>query len=451
MSDEHRADVAGFAGNSAIRTPTLDALAKDAVIFRNAYTPSPICIPARQSMMIGQLPRTCGVEHYGQDLPPFSNTFAKHLARHAYVSVAAGKLHHNGPDYLQGWTDRLGSEWTYFERQIDGKDEGAYEKYRPRPTDYKWSDRMECLKAGTSSGKYQVLDRYTVQGTLDFLDRFYADELYDRSTPDWPLLLKVSLVQPHYPYICDSQRMRYYLNRVTPYVESEAFDHPFLSQRQVRPGVDASATTLRRATAAYYGMVEQVDEHYGDVLSRLRELGEDLDDWIIIYTSDHGEMLGEHGIWEKQKFFEASARVPLMIRWPRRFAPRVVDENVNLCDLYATLCDLTGIPIPAGLDSRSMVPLMRGESESWHKRYRDETISQFGARNLMIKWGALKYQWYGTEMPEVLFDLAADPGERRNAIADPQHAAVVEGFRARRDALGFSPAGRGAYVNAGYA
>ena len=146
-----------------------------------------------------------------------------------------------------------------------------------------------------------------------------------------------------------------------PYLDQEVSDHPFLSQHQVRPGEDASERELRRATAAYYGMVETIDDYYGQVLDRLRQVGQDLDDWIIIYTSDHGEMLGQHGIWEKQKFYEARARVPLIIRWPKGFGDgRDIDENVNLCDLFATLCDLCGISTPPGLDSRSLAPLLQG-------------------------------------------------------------------------------------------
>lgn len=448
MSDEHRADVAGYAGNRVVRTPTLDWLAETGVVFRNAYTPSPICVPGRQAMMAGQFPRTCGCERYGQDLPPFSMTFARRLAQYAYVTVCCGKLHHTGPDYLQGWTDRIGSDWTYTERRVEGRDEASYARWRQKPAGFKWSDAKECLKAGPAVGKYQVADEYAVRGAKDFLHQFYADAVYDRSTPQWPLLLKVSLVQPHYPYFCAPEKLAYYLNRVEPFIEPETFPHPFLSQRQVKPGVDASEADLRRATAAYYGMVEQIDTHYADVLNHLRHVGQDLDDWIIVYTSDHGEMLGEHGVWEKQKFFEGSARVPLIIRWPRRFAPRVVDQNVNLCDLFATLCDLAGVPLPPaeetvggrGLDSRSLVPLMAGDALGWD----DETVSQFGGTNLMIKRGSLKYQFYdrddcrAPEHAEVLFDLAEDPGERRNAIADPRYADAVAAFRKRRAELGFA-------------
>ena len=138
-------------------------------------------------------------------------------------------------------------------------------------------------------------------------------------------------------------------------------------------------------------------------------------------------------LFRSQKFFEASARVPLFIRWPKRFDPRRVSQNVNHCDLFETLCDLTGIPSVDGLDSRSMSGIMTGNASGWT----DESISHFGKENLMIKRGCLKYQSYGNAMPEVLFDLAADPGETVNAIGDSKHQAAVASFRKRRAELGY--------------
>lgn len=153
-----------------------------------------------------------------------------------------------------------------------------------------------------------------------------------------------------------------------PWLE-EPCDHPVLSLSQQNQPVHASPRDIRRATAAYYGMVETVDNHYGQVLGELERVGENLDDWTLIYTSDYGEMLGEHGIWEKTRFYEGSVRVPLIVRWPRRFAGGpTVKQNVNLCDLFATICDLAGVPTPDGLDSRSLVPLLEGDSSDWMTR-----------------------------------------------------------------------------------
>jgi len=446
MSDEHRADVTGYEGNDVIRTPFLDWLARTGVNFNNAYTPSPICIPSRQAMMSGQLPRTCGCERYGDDLPPFSMTFAKRLSQYGYETVASGKLHHMGPDQMQGWTRRLAGDMHVASRYIDGQVEEAA-KARPTTSQVKWSDAKEIKRASVGRGPCVDFDEHAVDSACRFIKSYFTDPYYDRASPHQPLLLKVSLLQPHYPYFTDEEKFTYYLNRVRPFEDQELFDHPFLGTRAVRVGVDVSPREIRRATAAYYGMVETIDHHYRRIAETLEHVGQDLDDWIIIYTSDHGEMLGEHGIWEKQKFFEASARVPLIIRYPKAFGQgRVVRENVNLCDLFATLCDLTDIPAPEGLDSRSLVPLAKGDASGWD----NETISQFRGTNLMIKWGDIKYQYYGESMPEVLFDLAQDPSESSNLIDEPRYRDLLSQFRRRRAELGFGPDADPNYVNAGY-
>ena len=456
MSDEHRYDVLGYAGNDVVRTPRLDALAESGTIFTHAYTPSPICIPGRQAIMSGQLPRTCGVEKFGQDLTPGYMTYARRFGQYSYHTVAAGKLHHTGQDQMQGWNQRLGSEMRVADYQIEGRHEPSFAPFAtsfPRTTwsgmfrRTKWSDTKLVLRAGVGWPSSHAADAYALQGALNFIRDHFTDPFSDRARPERPVLLKVSFNQPHYPYLTTQERFAYYLNRVEPYGDEPVFDHPFLSQRQLRQEVDVTERDLRRATAAYYGMVETVDEFYGQVLDALTAAGQDLDDWIILFTSDHGEMLGEHGIWEKQKFFEGSVRVPLFIRWPKGFGGgRTVNKNVNLCDLFATLCELAGIPAPAGLDSRSLVSLCEGESGSWH----NESISQFGGRNLMIKQDALKYQYYGEDWPEVLFDLDRDPSERVNLIEDSKYQSELRRFRVRNRELGFGSLADSQYRNAGY-
>jgi choline-sulfatase len=462
VSDEHRADVAGYAGDPVVRTPTLDWLARDGVVFANAYTPAPKCVPARQALMAGQFPRTCGVRH--DDLPPGYMTFARRFAQFAYATVACGHLHHTGPDQMQGWLVRIGADAGVSERYIDDRNAEAFARHVLPTRPKKWSLAEEIQRSGpvAEMGWRQRLDAYTIEGALLHIRNYFADVQYERSTPLRPTLLRVGLTEPHYPFQTDEARFRYYLDRVRPFVDEPIFDHRYLSRGRIVPGEDVFEHDIRRAKAAYYGMVESADAHFGRVVEALRQAGQDLDDWIIIYCSDHGEMLGQHGLWWKQQFFEASARVPLIIRWPRRFSHRVVQENVNLCDLFATLCELTQVPLPPrgktghgrGLDSRSLVPLMRGQCEPWHSRYANETISQY-EENLMIKRDALKYQWYGHEScagghEEVLFDLQRDPGERENFVNDPRYAQATAIFRCRRRELGFGPDADPAYCNAGY-
>lgn len=435
MSDEHRPDVLGYAGNSVVRTPNLDRLAGSGVIFNNAYTPSPICVPGRQCIMAGQLPKTCGCEGWS-DLQPGHMTYSRRFAQMGYATVACGKLHHQGKDPMMGWTHRIGSEMETSLNYIDGCDEEAIRSQIRPFAEFKWSDAREIQRAGIGRAPNVVMDEYTVRGAIDFIENKYLNPYYDREDPNRPLLLKVSLLQPHYPYSASAEKFNYYLNRVVPFLDEPVSSHPFLGQRQVRPGKDVSERELRRATAAYYAMVETIDELYGRVLKALEDAGQNLDDWIIVYTSDHGEMLGEHRIWEKQKFYEASVRVPLFIRWPKGFeGGRVVDQNVSLCDLFATLCDLAGISTPEGLDSRSLRPLLEGEIFNWN----NEAISQFGTHNVMIKRDHLKYQYYGPNQPEVLFDLAKDPLERVDFIDHSDYVEAIASFRRRLGELGHGP------------
>lgn len=446
ISDEHRASVTGYEGDPVIRTPFLDELAATGVVFRNAYTPSPITVPTMMCIDAGRLPKTLGCEGWKQ-LAPGHPTFARLLSRHAYETVACGRLMHEGLDVMQGHTRRIGLNIQVRDREIEGRVLEEFQR-RQRPfSEYKWGEPKEIRRAGVGRPHALMEDTYAVEGALNYISQFFLDPWYDREQPQRPILLRMGTFQPHYPYLTTEPLFKYYLNRVKPYYDETVFDHPFLSQKQVRPDVDASRRELRRAVAAYYGMIETVDGHFARVAEALREAGEDLDEWLVIYTSDHGEMMGEHGIWEKQKFFEASVRVPLIVRYPKSFAGgRVVTRNVSTCDIYATICEVCGLEAPEGLDSRSLVPLMRGETDGWI----DEAVSQFLDTNFMIKQGDLKYQYYGPDMPEVLFDLARDPGETRNAIDDPEHADALGRLRRRMAELGHGPDADPDYMNAGY-
>jgi choline-sulfatase len=448
MSDEHRADVAGHAGDEVVRTPTLDWLAEGGVTFNNAYTPSPICVPARQCILAGQYPRTCGCEGW-IGLADGYPTYATRFGQYGYHTVAFGKLHLQGPDQLKGFQSRpvgdvaCGVVRDPIENAFDGF-QAPQDDALNCPGSMKWSDEKELRRAGP--GPVRPADRQTIQGVCDWIDERLVGTWYDRHTPQRPALLQVGLHDPHYPYICREDLFSYYLPRVRSYEVEVPFDHPFLGlspwpPRPLQAGVDVPERAVRRGRAAYYAMVEGMDAHCGQVLDALRHAGEDLDDWTIVYLSDHGDQLGEHGVWEKQKFFEGSVRAPLIIRAPRHLPGGTsVNANVSLCDLFPTLCELAGLEIPPGLDGRSLVSVANGGQLDRP----DEVCSFFlqqGFRNVMIKSGALKYQWYEHEergvMPEVLFDLDADPLETRNAIDEPHYADALAAFRRRRKELGY--------------
>lgn len=437
MSDEHRADIAGFAGDPVVRTPTLDWLAKDGVVFTQAYTPSPICVPSRQCALAGQYPHTCGCEGW-VGLKPGHMTYASRLGQFGYRTAAFGKLHMIGPDQSGGFQSRPVGDMNFGQQQPVLEPWKSAPSTDPRdvPGMNKWSDRKEIERAGP--GPNNPHDVHSIEGAIDWIRDTFVGDRYDRHSTGRPQLLQVGLHDPHYPYQCDPELFSYYLPRMKPYEVEEPFDHPFLGlspwpPEPLQAGVHIAERDVMRARAAYFGKVETMDRQYGRVLQALRDAGQDLDEWIIVYLSDHGDQLGEHGIWEKQKFFEGSARVPLIIRAPKLLpAGTSTPQNVNLVDLFATLCDLAGIEAPGGLDSRSLAPLARGEAPDWP----DDSYSFFlqqGFRNGMIKQGSLKYQWYHHEdhgeLPEVLFDLAADPLETRNLIDDPAYRDAVESLR----------------------
>jgi len=475
MSDEHRADFAGFAGDPIARTPVLDELARTGVVFENAYTPSPICVPSRQCLASGQLPMTNGCTGW-IDLPSGAPTFARVLSHNGYETVCCGKLHHQGQDQMQGWRLRPGGDMEIGDLE---NDIGGYQTTNPwRYPDWAELNQARELRiAGVGKGPWEARDELALSSANYFIDhlQYFGNDYFDwQHEEPLPVLLKFSLCNPHYPYFTNEEKFGYYFQRCQPFDDRVPFDHPVLGRSDAILGQTHNPNHARRATACYYGMIETIDQMYGQVMDRLEHRGQNLDDWWIIYTSDHGEMLGEHACWEKQKFFEGSVRIPLVIRPPKHLRDqwqaegKVISENVNLCDLYTTLCEASNSQVLSadhGSDSRSLIPLMQGDNSDWHKKYHNESISQFfiGPRlrgetphesHLMIKRDAMKYQFYGSAngefAPEVLFDLEADPSESQNLINDQNYKDQIQIFRERRAELGFGHDANQKYNNAGY-
>ncbi len=411
MADEFRFNAAGFAGNPIARTPNLDHLARGAQIFENAHTPSPVCVPARQCLATGKYPHQIGCEHFGDDIPPGSQTFARWFSEHGYYTVACGKLHHRGPDQMQGWMHRIGSEtavrWP--------------EKYAARSQigRRKWAGAADLQNAGPGVSPLAMHDDYAVRGACDFLR---MQEMY--AVPkDIPLFLMLSLQQPHFPLLTEPELFAYYHDRVPVFWNQPRAEHPILDKGRLGPEEGITGADARRATAAYYGMVEQTDLRIGIVLRALEEAGHNLDEWTVVFTSDHGEMLGQHGLWEKRKFYDASVKTPLFVRAPGVAAGRS-RQVCSLVDLFPTLTSLAGLPTPEGLAGQNLFAAGRD----------DVAFSQYDGGHFMLRDGGWKYLRFPGGS-EVLFDLAADSGETVNRIADPACGAQISAARARLDAI----------------
>ncbi len=384
--------------------------------------------------MSGKLPKNCGCLKYADDLPPNYMTFAKRFSQYAYSTCVCGKLHHYGSDQMQGWGLRIGFDNEVDHRRfLDGFMEDEDKKYEIPSRWWPWDKEVRMSGVGVSP--YLGRDEIAVHGAKQYIDEYFVNSFYGKTGDHRPLLLKVSLTLPHYPFVTEKKLFDYYYEKVQPFIDEQVFDHPAITRGwdTVRIGEQVSEDDVRRATAAYCGMIEKLDSLFGEVLDALEQAGQDLDDWLVIYTSDHGEMLGQHGLWMKYKFFEASARVPLIIRFPKSFPASKINQNVNLCDLFATLCDFAGIPAPEGLDSRSLVPMLKsgGKCPGWD----NEAISQID-NDLMIKQDHLKYQLFERGQ-EVLFDLRRDPGETKDFSPLHEYAEDIARFRSRAKQLGY--------------
>ncbi len=410
-------------GHKVVRTPCIDKLAAEGVVFENAYCASPLCSPSRASFMAGLLPSRTRVYDNAAEFAADIPTYAHRLRRLGYRTVLSGKMHFCGPDQMHGFESRLTTDiypadfgWT---PDWDHPDE--------RPS---WYHNMSSVtQAGLAVRTNQ----------LDFDDEvtFMAErEIYGkaRGVDKRPLLLVASLTHPHDPYAITREYFDLYrdeeIDMPGPAVPVDQLDPHSRRLRQVCAMDEASLTEeqIRTARRAYYGEISYVDHNAGRLLKALTDTGL-RDETIVIVLADHGEMLGDKGLWYKMSFYENSARVPLIVNAPGRFAPRRVCAAASLLDVTPTLVDLAGgRSAEVETDGRSLLPHLQGGSAH------DETSAEYLAEGavapiVMIRRGPHKYI-HSPADPDQLYDLKADPGERTNLAAAPEHAQTIKVFRA---------------------
>lgn len=428
-SDQHNPLVTGCYGDNLVRTPHLDALAAAGVVLDNAYCPSPICVPSRMSSLTGRHPHENQVWTNSHGLDSSIPTLAHAMGAGGYRPVLVGRMHALGPDQLHGYADRLVGDHGPNYPGNPGADHGEL-------AGTTGPHRVSLRKSGHGQNAYQVHDEDVTAAAVDFLNRTGVRRRAGQ--PAEPFSLTVGYMLPHQPFVARREDYEYYHARIHPPRTPEPFGdhlHPHVRMwRQQCDIVEVSAAETRRARAAYWALVARMDTMIGQILTALRANGLDRNT-LIVYSSDHGEQVGEHGLWWKQTFYEDSVRVPAIVCWPGRLpAGRRCRHVVSSLDLNATMLDAMGCPALPHSRGRTLLPLLWGDQEViWD----DVAFSEFcldaagaggpfpveGVLQRMIRRGPWKLNYYHGQ-PCQLFNLEEDPRERRDLAGDPGCAAV---------------------------
>ncbi len=427
MADQLAPHFTGAYGHRTAKTPNLDALAKRGMRFDAAYCNSPLCAPSRFSFMSGQLISRIAAYDNASEFRASVPTFAHYLKALGYRTCLSGKMHFVGPDQKHGFQDRVTTDiypadfawtpdWEAHDERID-----------------KWYHNMQTVKeSGVAQATYQI----DYDDEVGFAaNRWLFDEGRRKASGDTaPFALVASFIHPHDPYVARPEWWNLYSDDdvdMPDFVPS--LDEQDAFSKRLMDGIEASYKPLTdeemiRARRAYLANVSFFDSKIGELVQTLEDIGE-LHNTIVIVTADHGDMLGERGLWYKMNFFEHSARVPLVMA-----GPGVVQGSAanacSLVDMLPTLIDIGGGDeslVGEPVDGRSLMPLARGDTDPV-----DEAIGEYCAEMtpypvVMIRRGPLKYVHCDIDPPQ-MYDVVADPGERVNLATHPDYANAAKAF-----------------------
>ncbi|MDE0112618.1 MAG: sulfatase-like hydrolase/transferase, partial [Albidovulum sp.] len=417
ISDEHRRDAMGCAGHPVVKTPNLDKLAARGTIFENAYTPSPICVPARASIACGDYVHNIGC---WDSATPYCGTPRgwMHNLRDKGIEVTSiGKLHFRSTEDDNGFSREI------LPMHVAGGIGWPRGLLREDPPEFELAAELAAnVGAGTSS--YTNYDLAITEAACDWL--------LARGESDLPWATFVSLVSPHYPLIAPQEFYDLYDTGSVDY--PVAYDH---AQRPRHSELKYIARffdydrhfdqrKLREAKVAYYGLISFMDDCVGRILSALDRSGQ-ADDTVVIYVSDHGDMMGDLGFWTKQVMYEASAGVPMILAGPEVPEGKRVRTATSLVELAATAVDVTGIWDEAAAElykGRSLRSIAKEDNDLNRTVFSEYHDGGSTTGTFMVRWKSWKLVCYvGREAQ--LFNLAQDPHELRNLALDHANDPVV--------------------------
>ncbi|MDX6628600.1 MAG: choline-sulfatase [Gaiellales bacterium] len=415
-------------GNAVVHAPRLAALAREGVVFENAYCASPLCAPSRFALLTGRRPSSIGAYDNAAELPAATPTITHALRAAGYETTLAGKMHFVGPDQLHGFEERLTTD--------------VY------PSGFDWTPDWALPQGERLEWYHNTTSLLSASVTEAALQTDYDDEVCFRAVQKIrdlslrsegpPFFLTVSFTNPHDPW---EMRRRYWelyderaidLPAVGVLPRAEADAHSLRLRDMI--GLDRRPLTdeeVRRARHGYYASVSYLDERVGELLDALGATGLDRDT-LVVFTADHGELLGERGLWYKMSFLDGSARVPLIVRGPG-LAARRIEGPVSQLDLAPTLAELAGAAaVEAEFEGSSLAKALTGAAEGPAEALGEYLAEGVQAPAVMIRRGAHKYVRCPGD-PDLLYDLDADPLELRNLAGDPRSAGLLARFRAESD------------------
>lgn len=419
MADQLSAKALPFYGNPTVKAATLSRLAREGVVFDNAYCNSPLCGPSRQSMMTGQLPSRVGAFDNAAEFPASVPTLAHYLRASGYRTCLSGKMHFVGPDQLHGYEERLTTD-------IYPSDFGWTPDWSDAAAKVRFQDMQNVMEAGPCLRSLQI--DYDDDAATQ-AERWLYDRARDK-TPR-PFMLTVSFTSPHDPYVARPEFWDRYRDGDIDMPEVGPADLASLDAHSARllehysiGEVQVTEAVLRRLRHGYYASIEYVDSKLASLVRILEETGLD-ENTIVVFASDHGDMMGERGLFYKKCFFEWAARVPLIV-WARgRYQPRRVAEPVSLLDILPTFADWAGaLDLVEEANGRSLLPLLDGgqmKPRFIGAEYLSEGVFE---PTFMLRDRRYKLLYSETD-PLLLFDLDADPNELVDLAGSPDHAEAL--------------------------
>lgn len=422
MTDEHNASVAGCYGNRRARTPHLDRLAASGVTFDACYTNSPLCVPARLAFTGGKYIHRTGAWSNSCWLPsPDYPSLPVVLGAAGYEPFLCGKQHYDRTRRY-GFVEIGGNMNRSFKTGRGGRRKADDTRVNIGSRNQRFSQ----FHTGEGSGVLRH-DQAVTAGVLDFLAR--------RKRSEKPFFLFVGYLAPHFPLIVPESYWLHYRDRIPmPVLPPGHVESQPLNYQHLRRGfgvVETDPKLVKLGRELYYGLTEWVDNEIGKVLGALAK-SPFADDTVVLYTTDHGENMGEHRLWWKNCMYDTAARIPLIVSWPQRWkGGQRRGGACSLVDVGQTIAELAGASCPDDWDGDSLVPLLDDPKAPW----KDLAVSQYYAHNIasgyaMLRRGKFKYVYHSPPddnhaAERELYDLAADPGEFKNLARNPAHAATI--------------------------